>query len=147
MTGLVAKASTEIAAPAERIWKTLTDPAAIKQYFFGTNVETTWKVGAPITWKGEWEGRAYEDKGVVKTSDAPRTLAYSHFSPLTGKPDKPENYHNIVVSLVPSGRNTRVTLEQDNNGTEEERAHSQKNWETMLGGLKKYVERGAGGAG
>ena len=141
MTGLVAKASTEIAAPAERIWKALTDPAAIKQYYFGTNLETTWRVGAPITWKGEWEGRAYEDKGVIKTFDAPRTMAYSHFSPLAGKSDKPENYHNLVVSLVPSGKNTRVTLEQDNNATEEERAHSQKNWAMTLGALKKFVER------
>jgi len=63
-----------------------------------------------------------------------------------GKPDKPENYHNIVVSLVPSGKNTRVTLEQDNNATEDARAHSQKNWEMMLGALKKFVERGAGGS-
>ena len=141
MTGLVAKASIEIAAPAERIWKALTDPAAIKQYYFGTNLETTWKVGAPISFKGEWEGRAYEDKGVIKTFDPPRTMAYSHFSPLMGKPDKPENYHNIVVSLAPSGKNTRVTLEQDSNATEEERAHSQKNWEMMLGALKKFVER------
>ena len=141
MTGLVAKASTEIAAPAERIWKALTDPAAIKQYYFGTNLETTWKVGAPITWKGEWEGRAYEDKGVIKAFDAPRTMAYSHFSPLAGKSDKPENYHNLVVSLAPSGKNTRVTLEQDNNATEEERAHSQKNWAMTLGALKKFVER------
>lgn len=140
MPGLVAKASTEIAAPAERVWKALTDPAAIKQYYFGTDLKTTWKVGSPITFKGEWEGRPYEDKGVVKTFDAPRTLAYSHFSPLAGKPDKPENYHNIVVTLAPSGKRTRVTLEQDNNATEDERAHSAKNWEMMLGGLKKFVE-------
>lgn len=142
MTGLVATASIEIAATAERIWKALTDPAAIKEYYFGTNLQSSWKVGEPITWKGEWQGRAYEDKGVIKTFDPQRTLAYSHFSPLMGKPDKPENYHNIVVSLVPSGKNTRVTLEQDNNATEDARAHSQKNWETMLGGLKKFVERG-----
>jgi len=141
MKGLIAKASTDIAAPAERVWKALTDPAAIKQYYFGTNLETTWKVGAPITLKGEWEGRAYEDKGVIKTFDPPRTMSYSHFSPLMGKPDKPENYHTIVVSLVPSGKNTRVTLEQDNNATEEARGHSQKNWEMMLGALKKFVER------
>ena len=31
----------------------------------GTNMQTTWEVGSPITWKGEWKGSAYEDKGTV----------------------------------------------------------------------------------
>lgn len=141
MKGLIAKASADIAAPPDRIWKALTDPAAIKQYYFGTNLETTWKVGAPITFKGEWQGRAYSDKGTIVAYDEPKTLAYTHFSPLMGKPDKPENYHTVRVTLVPSGKNTRVTWEQDNNETEESRGHSQKNWETVLAGLKKYVER------
>jgi len=140
MSGLVAKASTAIAATPERVWKALTDPAAIKQYFFGTNVETTWKVGAPITWKGEWEGRAYADKGTIRTFDPPRTLSYTHFSPLAGKPDTPENYHTITITIAPAGKDTRVSLEQDNNAMEDARAHSQKNWEMVLAGLKRYVE-------
>jgi uncharacterized protein YndB with AHSA1/START domain len=137
---LTARASTEVNAPAERVWHALTDPASIKQYYFGTNLESSWRVGDPITWKGEWQGQRYEDKGVIKTFDKPRTLSYTHFSPLMGKPDRPENYHTITIRLAPSGQKTRVSLEQDNNANEEDRAHSQKNWETMLGGLKKLVE-------
>lgn len=141
MRGLIAKATIEVAAPPDRVWQALTDPASIKEYYFGTNLTSSWKVGSPITWKGVWQGRAYEDKGVIKTFDAPRTLAYSHFSPLMGKPDVPENYHDLRFTLEPAGKATRVTLEQDNNETEDERAHSQKNWEMMLAGLKKFVER------
>jgi hypothetical protein len=33
-----------------------------------------------------------------------------------------------------------VTLEQDNNPTEEAAEHSRRNWELMLRGLKEYVE-------
>ena len=142
MKGLVAKASTDIAAAPDVIWKALTDPAAIKQYYFGTNLETTWKVGAPITFKGEWQGRAYEDKGTILTYDKPTTLAYTHFSPLMGKPDKPENYHTVKVSLAPAGKTTRVTLEQDNNADEKAREHSAQNWAMMLAGLKEFVEKG-----
>ena len=138
--GLVAKTTTDIAAPAERVWAALIDPAAIKQYYFGSTVESHWKIGSPISFKGEWQGRAYEDKGEVLEALRPQLLQYSHFSPMMGKPDKPENYHTITIRLSESGKNTRVTLEQDNNNTEEERGHSQKNWETMLAGLKKYVE-------
>ena len=141
MRGLVATASVEIAATPETIWSALTDAAALKQFMFGSTITSTWKKGAPITWKGEWEGRPYEDKGTVLRSEPPRLLQYTHFSPLMGKPDQPENYHTLMITLEPSGQKTRVTLEQDNNDTEDARAHSRKNWEMMLASLKKFVEK------
>ena len=136
----VAKASTTIDAPAGKIWDALVDPKAIKQYMFGTNVESDWKEGGAITWKGEWQGKAYEDKGVIKRLDPRRTLQYTHFSPLAGLPDKPENYHTVTIELSENGAGTKVALSQDNNPTEEEREHSEQNWRTMLEGLKKFVE-------
>jgi uncharacterized protein YndB with AHSA1/START domain len=137
---LVAKASTIIDAPASKVWTALVDPTAIKQYFFGTTVTSDWKKGSKIMWKGEWKGKAYEDKGVILQFDTGKRLAYSHFSPLSGKPDTPENYHTVTIDLAGEGKRTRVSLSQDNNATEEERDHSTKNWEMMLAGLKKYVE-------
>ena len=69
-----------------------------------------------------------------------RKIRYSHFSPLSGQPDLPENYHNVTVELTDDGNQTWVMLAQDNNATEEERLHSQANWEKMLANLKKYLE-------
>jgi uncharacterized protein YndB with AHSA1/START domain len=138
---LIAQASTVINRPATDVWRALVTPASVKEYMFGTNVQSEWKEGSPITWKGEWEGKAYEDKGVIKRIETNRTLAYTHFSPLAGLPDKPENYHNVTITLTPEGNGTRVSLSQDNNVNEKERDHSQKNWEMMLGGLKKFVEK------
>ena len=138
---LTAHASTVINRPAADVWGALVTPASIKEYMFGTNVQSEWKEGSAITWKGEWQGKAYEDKGVIKRFDPNRTLAYTHFSPLAGLPDTPENYHNVTVTLTPEGNGTRVTLAQDNNVNEQDRDHSQKNWEMMLGGLKKFVEK------
>lgn len=137
----IAKASTTVDAPVARVWEALVDPAAIKQYMFGTNVDTDWREGSPIVWKGEWQGKSYEDKGVLLEVKPERTLKYSHFSPLAGLPDKPENYHIVTIELTGKGDQTEVSLEQDNNPTEEAREHSEKNWETMLAGLKKYLER------
>jgi len=137
---LVATASTVIGAPPDVVYKALTDPADVKQYFFGTTLKTDWNAGSPITWTGEWQGHAYEDKGTVLRVEANRKLEYTHFSPLAGKPDLPENYHTITIDLTPEGNGTRVTLEQDNNETEASREHSTKNWEMMLSGLKKLVE-------
>ncbi len=138
---LVARASTTINATPDKVWEALTNPEAIKQYFFGTNMDTDWRVGGPIIWKGVWQGKPYEDKGVVLKFILERMLQYTHFSPLSGVPDKPENYHTVTVELSPEGNQTRVTLEQDNNASEEEREHSAQNWEMMLSALKKFVEQ------
>lgn len=136
----IAKATTTIDAPRIYVWDALVTPKAIKQYMFGTTVLSDWEEGGPIAWKGEWQGRSYEDKGTILQLKPGRILQYTHFSPLSGLPDTADNYHTVTIELADAGAATRVVLTQDNNATDEERAHSQKNWEMMLDGLKKYVE-------
>ena len=142
---LVARASTTINAPSERVWDALVNPAAIKQYMFGTDVVSDWREGSPIVWKGEWQGQAYEDKGVILQLKPGRTIQYSHFSPLSGVPDKPENYHTVTIELSADRNQTHVSLAQDHNATEEERAHSEENWKIMLAALKKLLARQSDG--
>ena len=139
---LVARASIVIDASIQEVWSALVDPAAIREYMFGSNVTSDWKEGSPITWKGEWKGRTYEDKGTVLRSAPPRKLRYTHFSPLAGLPDRPENYHTVEIELSSEGATTtRVELSQDNNSNEEARGHSEENWRKMLEGLKEYAEK------
>ena len=136
----VAKVSTVIDAPKEEVWEALTNPDSISQYMFGTKVATDWMAGSPITWEGEWDGRPYRDKGMVREVRPPQVLEYSHFSPLSGVPDLPENYHTVRIEIVEEGPTTNVTLIQDSNETSEAREHSEKNWQAMLDGLKGFVE-------
>ena len=138
---LTAKANVEIKAPIPKVWAALVDPAMIKQYMFGTNAVSDWREGAPIVWKGEWEGKPYEDKGTILQLKPEHLLQYSHFSPLSGQPDVPENYHTVTIELAPAGAGTMVALSQDNNATEEEREHSEQNWGMMLNSLKRFLEK------
>jgi uncharacterized protein YndB with AHSA1/START domain len=138
---LVATVSISIAAPNNKVWDALVNPEAIRQYFFGTTVVSDWHLGSPIVWKGDWQGKPYEDKGVILQFDPGRTIQYSHFSPLSGLPDKPKNYHTVTVKLSASEDLTLVSLSQDKNGSEEERVHSEQNWGMMLAALKKYLEQ------
>jgi len=140
MNGIVATARIDIEAPASRVWTALTEPDQIAAYMFGSRVETDWEVGHPITWNGEWEGKPYQDKGQVLAYDEPERLSVTHFSPLTGQDDVPENYHTLVYELGENDGVTTVSLSQDNNGSEEEAEHSRANWQMMLDGLKKQVE-------
>jgi uncharacterized protein YndB with AHSA1/START domain len=141
VTDYVATAEIEIEAPAGKVWSALTDPEQIKQYMFGSQVVTDWKPGSPIVWKGEYDGKTYEDKGEIVEIEAERRLRVTHFSPLSGQEDVPENYHTLVYELAEGGGRTRVSLSQDNNPSEEAAAHSRANWEKMLAGLKQVVER------
>lgn len=137
---LTAKASTTINVPIAKVWDALVNPKSIKLYMFGTDVVSSWKVGSPIVWKGLWEGKQYEDKGVILKLEPPNSLQYTHFSPLTGLQDVPENYHTLTYQLTEKGLHTVVALNQDNNKSEREKEHSQKMWETMLVGLKEMLE-------
>ncbi len=140
--GYVASASVLIHAPAGRVWEALVTPAQIRQYMFGTTVVSEWREGAPITWKGEWRGKAYEDRGRILAFRPPRLLQYTHFSPLSGLPDIPENHHTVTIELTDEGIGTRVRLTQDGNPSEDARRHSERNWQMMLNGLKDLLERG-----
>lgn len=137
---LVATSSITIDAPPDALWQALTDPSTIKKYYFGTMVETDWRVGSPITWSGEYDGKQYSDHGTILEVQPGRLLRNTHFSPLSGREDIPENYHTLTYRLEPAGHGTLVTLTQDNNDSYEGVQHSEENWNTMLEGLKKVVE-------
>jgi uncharacterized protein YndB with AHSA1/START domain len=140
MAGYVATAQTDVAASPERVWAALTEPAEVAAYMQGSRVETTWEVGSPITWDGEYDGRPYQDKGEVLTYDEPHVLSVTHYSPMMGQPDEPENYHTLVYTLTESGDGTRLELTQDGNESEEQAEQFSRNWQTMLDGLKELVE-------
>jgi len=88
---LPAEADVTIKGSVSQVWDALTNPDKIKQYMFGATVESDWKVGSPIVWKGEWKGKPFEDKGRILEIQQGKRLRYSHFSPLSGAPDRPES--------------------------------------------------------
>lgn len=137
---LTATASITLNAPPERVWKALTTPAEIKQYLFGTDAHSDFKKGSPITYTGEWEGKKYEDKGKIIEAIPNALLHTTYFSSMSGKEDRPENYANVYYRIEPTGKQTILTITQDNNADEKSRDHSQANWNMVLQSLKKVVE-------
>jgi uncharacterized protein YndB with AHSA1/START domain len=131
--------STVLKAPVEKVWEAITNPSIVKQYFFGTDLVTDWKPGSPLYFRGEWEGKPYEDKGTVLEYTPLKSLAYSYLSSWSGMADKPENYLHITYTVRPVAEGTELTITQTN--YDEERAkHSEGNWAMVIDGMRKLVE-------
>ena len=140
--GFEAVNTVTIDAPSAEVWDALTNPKKVKQYMHGTQVSTDWKEGSPIRWNGEWKGKSYEDKGQILEVKPQRLLRYTHWSPMGGSEDKPENYHTVTYELAGDDRKTTLTLTQDNNPTKEEADKmAQDNWGPVLSALKKTAEK------
>jgi len=135
------KKSILINAPATSVWQALTRPELVKQYLFGTEMTADWRVGGTVTYRGQWEGRSYEDKGRVRIFDPEKRLQTTYFSPLSGLEDKPENHHTVTYELSEAEGRTTLTITQDNNRSPEAAEQSAGNWAMVLEGLKKLLEK------
>ena len=142
MSEHIARAEVTIDAPAATVWRGLTDPETISRYMAGSRVETNWTVGSPITWNGEYDGQAYQDKGQVLEFAPPQRLVVTHHSPMMGQDDRPENYHRIAYDLAEVDGRTTLTLEQDGNDSPEQAQQFSRNWQQMFERLKAEVEGG-----
>ena len=137
---LNAKASVSIKATPAQVWKALTTPALIKKYLMDTNVTTDWKEGSPIKYEGEYQGKKYSDKGIIKKVEPEKILQNTYWSSMGGKEDKPENYNLVTYKLSQNDGKTVVTLTQDNVLSEKEKEHVTGNWRSVLKKLKEVVE-------
>ena len=139
----VVEVGTTINAEPKAVWAAMTRKQSAM--FPGTEVETDWQEGHAITFSGDWKGKAFKDRGELQTVKADKELSFTHWSELSGEPDRPENYHVVRYVLEADGKKTRVTLSQTNKGKAEidaaTKAEFKKNWQMMLDGLKQDVEK------
>ena len=138
---LIVSQTIEINAPLSKVWEGLTTPSIIKQYLYGTNTETDWKVGSEIVFHGEYEGHVYRDRGVVVENEPLKKLSYSYWSGFSGLEDKPENYSSITYLLEEKRPGvTSFTWIQKGYADEERKKHSEEGMPEFLAGLKKVIE-------
>jgi uncharacterized protein YndB with AHSA1/START domain len=140
MNDLGTTTSITIDAPIDEVWNAITTPEVIKQWFFGVETETDWKAGSPLVHRGEWQGKPYEDKGVIVRIEPPRQLVHTHWSDLSGKPDTPENYEEVTWALSEREGATQLTVSERNLPSEEAKAASEQSWQSVLSNMKELLE-------
>jgi len=138
---ITGRANIQIKAPVNKVWEALTKPEIIKKYFFDTNTKTDWKVGSPIVFEGEYQGKSYRDKGTVLAVEPNKLLKYKYWSSMSGIEDKPENYVPVTFELEKQNGFTDLNVTQENIPDEKMKEHSLQNWKMVLGNLKKLLEQ------
>jgi len=136
-----ARSEITIHAPAAKVWDALTNPKLIKQYFFGTETKSTWKVGSQVLFKGKWQGKTYTDKGHILQNERNKVLQYTHWSSLSGIPDVPENYYTVTFRVYPGKGKTVLSVSQNDLTNEQARVDSRKTWAMVLGSIKQLLEK------
>ena len=139
MNTLTVKTKIIFEVPIEKVWQGITDPAIVKQYFFGPNLKADLKVGGGITFSGEWEGCTYEDGGIILEIDPPNLLKYTYWSSMSGTEDKPENYKNITSELSEENGVTTLIITEDGVKSQDAAKHSEQNWQSVFEGLKTIL--------
>lgn len=133
----IATAELDIDAPISEVWAALTDADRLGEIMFGSTVETDWSIGSPIVYRGEWEGRPFEDHGTVLELTEPTVIRLSHEAPGS------DETHEVRYDLRELGPVTHVTLTQDGNATVEAAEHAAANWQATLESLQRVVGRPA----
>jgi uncharacterized protein YndB with AHSA1/START domain len=136
----VSKASIVINAPIAKVWESLVNPEMAKQYFWGAKVSSDWTVGSTITFRGEFNGNKYEEKGEILQFQPENLLQYSHWSNLEDLPDVPENYRNWTFRLAKEGKAVNLSVTEDNIPTEKQKERSDEFWAGVLKTIKQLLE-------
>lgn len=135
-----------IDAPAERVWDALTKPELVKQWQYGSDLITDWRVGSPIRFRTEWEGSVLEQWGTVTSFLSNERLSYTLFAPRPGLEDKPENYFTMTYCLLEHDSKTTLTVTQEDpreRPSDEAAPEEPEGENPILQCLKRLVEDGA----
>jgi uncharacterized protein YndB with AHSA1/START domain len=121
----------------ERAWRALTDPEFTQRYWYGTRLESDWKVGSPVLFH---KPQGEPDEGTVLVCDPPRRLSYSWevtYEPLKGEPPS-----RVTFTIEPDGVGVKLTLVHDqfDEGSTVYEAMKKGGWPGILALLKKTLE-------
>ena len=145
---LFVKNSIVINASTAKVWDALVNPEQTKKYMFGCETVSDWKVGSPLLWCANYEGKeTVFVKGSIVIIKPEKFLAYTTFDPFSTIADVPENYVTVTYELISEGAQTLFNVTQGDFAKVEESEKRYKDvynngegWNPILVEIKKLVE-------
>jgi uncharacterized protein YndB with AHSA1/START domain len=130
----------KINASTQKVWETVTKPAMVKLWQFGSDLITTWEVGSEIKFVTKWEGQVFEQWGKILEVRENELLKYSLFAPRPDLEDKPENYFIMSYVLTKENGNTKLEIIQEDNRPNAVQEEQQGEGNPILQSLKEIAE-------
>jgi len=143
MPEMTVRKQIDVDAPAERIWRVLTEPEFTRRYMYGCAIDSDWSPGAGFDWQAP-NGNVMVKGNLIEAVPG-RRLEYTTFDPnATDYEDEPSNYSTVVYTLEEQGGRTRLEVSQGDfshvvNG-ERRFAECESGWPTVLEGIKRLAE-------
>ncbi len=131
-----------INASQQKVWDILTKPEFVKKWQFGSELETSWQPGDPITFTTDWQGRTFKQWGKVLEFKPCDRLIYNLFSPSEGVEDIPENYFLMTYLLYSEDGKTKLEIIQEDNRPNARQEPVQGEDNPVLKALKDLAEVG-----
>lgn len=110
---LVVTRSILLKATPERVWEALTHPGMTRQYLYNCEVQSDWRRGSKLLWKGNYQGQEINGEGEILDLIPGRLIKYSGFDRLVEGDTSREGNIYITHEIIPHGAHTKLltTLE------------------------------------
>ena len=122
-----------IATTQQKLWDALTKPEFVKEYFFGRDMTTDWKVGSPIKMGDDWDGK------VLKSE--PINLLSFTFHHLGHHALNSEPVSTVTYELAQKGKMVQFTIIHEELSKKLYENISQ-GWPQIVSSLKSFLEIG-----
>ena len=128
-----------------QVWDLLINPVMTRQYMFGCELLSDWKIGSPVHWKGQTEDgqEVVYVAGKVLEFEEGRKVTSTTFDPNSGMADIPQNHVNLTYELSEVPEGTLLTITQgDFSEAENGRQRyeeSKSGWQAMVIPLMKKL--------
>jgi uncharacterized protein YndB with AHSA1/START domain len=131
---------TYIRTTTEKLWSALTDPATMKQYWFGMHQETDWLPGS--AWQLVFPDGRIADAGEIVEADPPRRLVIKWRNEF--KPElKEEGYSRCTMELDPAAEAVKLTITHVMERSESKFIEAVGGgWPKILSNIKSLLETG-----
>ena len=136
--------SITINAPATKVWDAIIKPEFTRQYMFGCDAISDWKIGSNLSWIGHEDKVVYVQGKVVEFKEN-EVLAFTVIDPNGPYELIPENYLTGTWTLNETNGQTQLNISQgDFNavaGGEVRFADADQGWVMVLNSLKDICEK------
>jgi uncharacterized protein YndB with AHSA1/START domain len=127
----------------QKLWEAITKPEFTRQYFYGSAVESDWKLGCPVRHLDK-DGKAMLE-GKILEMVAPRRLVTTFAAAYNHDPESQKDRPSRVTWVIePQGDVCKLTLVHDDFDRETATYKSVgPGWNPVLSGLKTLLETGS----